>query len=345
MTLFDSMPGPSFWLAIFLVSAAVLVALALVNAVVARFAERKHPPKGAFLNVDGVRLHYSDRGTGRPVVLVHGNAVTGGDYNTSGVAEQLLGAHHRVIIFDRPGFGYSERPRERVWTAAGQADLLHAAFLQVGVQRPIVVGHSWGTLVALALAVRHPRDVAGLVLLAGYYFPTPRLDALMVAVVTVPVLGDVLRYTLSPVFGWLTMPALKRAMFAPAPMTARFEAEYSTAMALRPSQIRATAGDGTLMVPGAMELRTHYGELTMPVLIMAGDGDLVVGDRQAKRLHAAIPGSTLRIVEGVGHMIHHVATRQVVDAIEDVASKAGHEAPTDGGPKPSPARGHMPRNA
>jgi pimeloyl-ACP methyl ester carboxylesterase len=345
MTSFDRMPGPSFWLTIVLISVAVLVALALANVAVARIAERRHPPKGAFLEVDGVRLHYSDRGTGRPVVLVHGNAVTGGDYNTSGVAEQLLGAHRRVIIFDRPGFGSSERPRQRVWTAAAQADLLHAALLQLGVQRPVVVGHSWGTLVAVALAVRHPRGVAGLVLLAGYYFPTPRLDALMVAVVTVPVLGDILRYTLSPVFGWLTMPALKRAMFAPAPMTARFEAEYSTAIALRPSQIRATAGDATLMVPGATALRAHYGELTMPVLIMAGDGDLVVGDRQAERLHAAIPGSTLRIVKGVGHMIHHVVTEQVVDAIEEVARRAGDEAPTDGAPEPSPTTGHVPRNA
>ena len=99
------------------------------------------------------------------------------------------------------------------------------------------------------------------------------------------------------------------------------------------------------MVPGAMELRTHYGELTMPVLIMAGDSDLVVGDRQAKRLHAAIPGSTLRIVEGVGHMIHHVVTSQVVDAIEEVAREASDAAPTHGGREPSPATGHAPRNA
>jgi pimeloyl-ACP methyl ester carboxylesterase len=330
MNLLDSMQDPSFWVAISLAFAAVLLVLALVNLVVARLAEHRHPPKGSFLDVDGIRLQYSDRGTGRPVVLVHGNAVTGSDYNTSGVAEQLLGTH-RVIIFDRPGFGYSERPRRRAWTAAAQADLLHAALVQLSVRRPVVVGHSWGTLVALALAVRYPRDVAGLVLLSGYYFPTLRLDALMVAVVTVPVLGDILRYTLSPLFGWLTMPALKRAMFAPAPTTERFKAEYSTAMALRPSQIRATAGDGTLMVPSARDLSTRYGGLTMPVLIMAGDGDLVVGARQAERLHAAIPGSILRIVKGVGHMIHHVVTGQVVDAVEEVTRNSGEVTPDGAG--------------
>ena len=101
-------------------------ALAIGNHLVARRAERRHPPEGSFTVVDGVRLHYSDRGRGSPIVLIHGNMVTGDDYNTSGLADLLL-RHHRVIIFDRPGFGYSERPRG-AWTANKQADLLHKSF-------------------------------------------------------------------------------------------------------------------------------------------------------------------------------------------------------------------------
>ena len=227
MGLFDGVLDFSTWQGVLLASAAVLAALALVNVALARRAERRHPPAGSFVEVDGVRLHYSDRGSGRPVVLLHGNAVTGSDYNTSGVAERLVAGSHRVIVFDRPGFGHSERPRWRLWTASAQAELLHKALAQLDVRRPVVVGHSWGTLVALAFAIRHPADTAGLVLLSGYYFPTLRLDALMVAPVAVPVLGDVLRYTVSPVFGWLNMPLLKLAMFAPSRVTNRFKAEYS----------------------------------------------------------------------------------------------------------------------
>ena len=96
---------------------AALGALALANRAAARRAERQHPPEGGFIEVDGVRLHYSDRGAGRPVVLVHGNAVAGDDWNTSGVADLLLRDGHRVIAFDRPGFGHSGRPRGRAWTA------------------------------------------------------------------------------------------------------------------------------------------------------------------------------------------------------------------------------------
>jgi pimeloyl-ACP methyl ester carboxylesterase len=314
MELFGSMQNISTWQAVLLAATIILIVLAVANNAAAKWAERRNPPTGSFLEVDGVRLHYSDRGTGPPVLLVHGNGVTGDDYNTSGVAERLIRTC-RVIIFDRPGFGYSERPRWRPWQAREQAELLHKALAQLGAQRPVVVGHSWGTLVALALAIRYPADTAGLVLLSGYYFPIFRMDAVMVAPGAVPLLGDILRYTISPLFGWLTMPLTKRIMFAPARMTARFKEEYSTAMALRPSQIRASCVDGTFMMSSAKSLRARYGELFLPVAIMAGDGDKIVSPRHAERLRAEVSGSTLQIVEGAGHMIHHVATDQVVEAI------------------------------
>ena len=325
MDVLGNTQGAWTWQGILLVTVIVLAVLAMVNYAAARQAERRNPPKGSFIEVDGVRLHYSDRGAGRPVVLVHGNTVTGDDYNTSGVAERLVGTC-RVIIFDRPGFGYSERPRRHPWGAMEQAELLHKALVQLGVRRPVVVGHSWGTLVALAYAIRHPADTGGLVLLSGYYFPTFRLDALMVAPGATPVLGDILRYTISPLFGWLTMPLTKRVLFAPTPVTARFQAEYSTAMALRPSQIWAPCADGALMVPSATRLHDHYGELSLPVAIMAGDGDKIVSYHLAERLRAALPGSTLQIIEGAGHMVHHVATDRVVEAIQAVAGRSGDPA-------------------
>jgi pimeloyl-ACP methyl ester carboxylesterase len=298
MDLFES--AQHFWMWQMLLFVAVILALlAILNYAAARTAEWQNLPKGSFIEVDGVRLHYSDRGTGRPIVLIHGNLVTGDDYNTSGVAERLLRTC-RVILFDRPGYGYSGRPRWRPWGPVGQAELLHKALRELGVEQPVLVGHSWGALVALAYAIRHRSDTAGLVLLSGYYFPTFRLDALMVAPGAVPVLGDVLRYTISPIFGWMTMPITKRMMFAPTPVTPRFDAEYRSSMALRPTQIRATCVDGALMVPSTMKLRNHYGELLLPVTIMAGDGDKVVSHRMAERLHSAVPGSTLCIVQGAG---------------------------------------------
>src|SRR5215213_5997983 len=337
MNLLDSTQGMPTWLSVLLIIVLVLVVLAIVNYAVARWAERKHPPEGKFIEVNGTRLHYNDRGTGRPVVLLHGNVVTGADYNTSGVAERLVGKY-RVVVFDRPGFGHSDRPRGRKWTSGEQAAAIHAALERLGVGPAVVVGHSWGTLVALALALRHPRAVAGLVLLSGYYFPVPRLDALLVAPAALPVLGDILRYTVSPVFGWLTMPLTKRIMFAPAPVTERFKREYSTSLTLRPSQLRATAADGALMMPDAKALSARYGGLAMPVAIVAGNGDKIVSPDHAERLRGAVPDATLRTVEGAGHMVHHVATLQVVEAIEEVA-KRSEPALANQASSPQPAAG------
>ena len=320
-TLFDPHSLPS-WIIVLLLVVAILAAMAILNIVLAALAERRHPPTGSLFEVNGTRLHYSDRGTGPPVLLLHGNAVTGDDYNTSGVAERLVGSY-RVLIFDRPGFGYSARPRGRAWTAAEQADVIHAAMGRLGVERAVVVGHSWGTLVALALAERHPASTAGLVLLAGYYFPTPRLDALLVAPAAVPVLGDILRYTIAPLFGRLTMPLMKRAMFAPAVVTERFRREYSTGLAVRPSQLRATAQDGVLMMSDAAGLSAGYDALVAPVATVAGDSDKVVGCEHARRLQGTLPHGRLRLIEGAGHMVHHVATQQVVDAIEQVVAQSG----------------------
>ena len=301
--------------------AAALAALALGNIAVALWTERRHPPRGRFVDVDGVRLHYTDRGQGSPVVLIHGNVVSGEDFDTSGVAEHLIRSH-RVIVFDRPGFGHSARPQGRLWTANEQADLLHEALRRLGVVRPIITGHSWGAIVALALASRHQADIAGLVLVSGYYFCTPRPDALLVGMGAIPILGDILRYTLSPLFGWLTMPLLKRLMFSPAPVTPRFQANYSAAMALRPWQIRATAMDALLMMPGAMALRCDYRALALPVTIIAGDGDKVVFPGGAKRLQSQIAGSILQIIEGAGHMTHHLVPGRIASAVDAIAGQA-----------------------
>jgi pimeloyl-ACP methyl ester carboxylesterase len=326
MDIFETLHGLPFWASVLLAISAVLVLLALVNYSIALLAERRHPPTGRFLEVNGTRLHYTDQGVGRAVVLLHGNGVSGDDYKTSSVAERLVGAY-RVIIFDRPGFGHSPRPRGQLWRAAEQADLIHAALVRLDVRDAIVVGHSWGTLVGLALAERHPANVAGLVLLSGYYFPTARLDALLVTPLTIPVLGDIIRYTLAPLFGWLAMPLGKRAMFAPGPVTERFKREFSTAMALRPWQIRASASDGAAMVPDARRLSAKYGSLSIPVAIMTGDGDKIIGREQADKLGREIPDGTLQILHGIGHMIHHVATQEVVDAIEEVARKSANVLP------------------
>ena len=286
------------------------------------------PRRGAplaerFVEVDGVRLRFVERGAGDPpVVMLHGDGSMIEDFATSGLLD-ILGERHRVLAFDRPGYGRSERSRDRAWTPEAQAAVLSAALARLGVVRPIVVGHSWGTLVALALALDHPGTVSGLVLVSGYYYPVPRPAAALAALPAVPVLGDVLRYTASPVAGAILAPSLIAQAFAPAPVPPRFTVGFPAALTLRPEHIRASAEDSGLLMPSAAAFEHRYSELRLPVMIVAGAEDRIVNtDLQSVRLHREVPGSRLSVVPDQGHMVHHGAAALVANAVEAVASTA-----------------------
>ena len=282
----------------------------------ARRAEREHPPQGLFTNVDGIRLHYIDRGAGPPVVLLHGNAVTLDDFNASGLIERLA-KEHRVIAFDRPGFGHSDRSRNRLWTPAAQAKLIRAALAKLDVERPIVVGHSMGTMIAMAMALEYPDYVGGLVLLGGYYYPTARLDALLTTPVAIPVLGDVMRYTVTAIASRAMMNGAVKAMFSPDAVPAEFFPALSREMMLRPKQLRANAEDAVFMVPAALANSRRHRELRLPVTIIAGADDKVVDPvAHSRRLHGDLPQSRLIEVPAAGHMVHYVVPEQIVAAVD-----------------------------
>ncbi len=299
-----------------LTTTAVLATWAGVTALQARAAELEHPPAGEFLEIDGVRLHYVERGAGPALVLLHGNGAMIEDFAISGILDRLA-QRYRVIAIDRPGFGHTTRPRPRIWTAQAQAELVHAALARLEVAQAVVVGHSWGTLAALSLALDHPADVRSLVLLAGYYFPTMRADVLAFPSLATPVIGDLLDWTVMPIIGSALRGVVFRKLFAPAVVSPRFNAEFPTALALRPSQIKASAIDTKLMTVSAAAIAGRYAELAIPVVIMAGKHDRIVDfERQSRRLASALPNARLIAFDEVGHMIHHTIPDSVVEAVD-----------------------------
>lgn len=291
-----------------------------------REAETEHPPQGRFVEVDGVRLHYLERGSGPVLVLLHGNGVYAEDFVHSGLLARAA-RHYRVVAFDRPGFGYSDRPRGTVWTPERQAALLHRALAQLGVESAIVLGHSWGTMVALAMGLQQPDAVRGLVLLSGYYYPSARFDAALLGPPAIPLLGDVMRYTVSPLLTRLMWPLLTKQVFAPKRVDTRFQ-RLPVWMALRPKQLRASAAESALMVPAAVSLSRRYAELKVPAVIVAGTQDRIVDcGHNSERLHELLQDrpqlSRLELEPGVGHMTHYADPDRVLAAIDEVASQAG----------------------
>ncbi|HEX7636681.1 MAG TPA: alpha/beta hydrolase [Noviherbaspirillum sp.] len=287
-----------------------------------RQAERDNPPAGQFLDVDGVRLHYVERGQGQPLVLLHGDGSMIQDFQISGLID-LAADKYRVIAFDRPGYGYSLRPRDRVWTPQEQAALLHRALQLLNVEQPIVLGHSWGTMIALSLALDFPRDVKSLVLLSGYYYPTVLMDVPLLAPPAIPLIGDLLRYTISPLIGRMMWPLMRRRLFSPAQTPQRFLARFPVWMILRPLHLRSTAAESALLIPSAFSLHKRYHELCVPVVLVAGADDKYLNTHvHSERLHHELPQSEYHAISGTGHMVHHLALRQVMSAIDQAAEAA-----------------------
>lgn len=306
--------APSGLQTVALLGAAGLVASLLYVHTQKRQAERDNPPQGKFVDVDGVRLHYIERGEGPAVVLLHGNGVFSADFDLSGIVESAS-RPYRVIAFDRPGFGHSDRPVLNQWTPEAQAKLLYKALHQIGVERPILVGHSWGTLVALAMALDYPKYIRAIALVSGYYYPSARPDVPLLSAPAIPGLGHLLRNTLAPLIGRMMWGGIVKRMFAPEPVPERFRA-MPMWMSLRPSQLGASASETAMMIPAAKRLSERYRELTMPVAIIAGDNDKIVDvEHNAQRLHAEIPHSELIIEPGVGHMAHYADPGRIMDAV------------------------------
>jgi pimeloyl-ACP methyl ester carboxylesterase len=134
--------------------ALALLALVLFTAWTARQVEKQMPARGQFINIEGVRLHYLDKGNGPPLLLIHGLA--GQMLNFTHSLLGRLARDFRVIILDRPGSGYSVRSDDTLAPLSTQARVISSFCQALALQRPVVVGHSLGGAIALALHLSIP---------------------------------------------------------------------------------------------------------------------------------------------------------------------------------------------
>ena len=302
------------------IAALVLTSAALVQYLAHRAVALRKTDGGKF-RVSGHIVQLVDRGTGPCVVVLHGNGSMLEDLSSSGLIDQLA-EKYRVIALDRPGFGGTSRDTSEAWTPEREAALLSEVLEVLGVERAVVVAHSWGTLVALSLALRQP------ILLSGYYYPTTRLDVALQTPASLPMLGNLLRHTVLPLIARLSAPAAFRKLFKPLPVPQRFVDEYSVGMATRPSQLKSTADDTVSMPGAARALSAHYGEIDVPVRLIAGAEDAIVSTaEQSERLDEALPSSSLVILEGVGHMTHHARPDLVVLAVDQLTAQLQTSSP------------------
>ena len=302
----------------------------------AKKAERTHAPLGEFVEVDGGRVHYVQEGSGPHVIPLHG---AGG--NLREFTFDLMGRlsdNYTVTAFDRPGLGYTDRvPGVETGLIAiegdspqAQAQMLRRAASSLGIESPIVAGHSFGGIVSYAWAVAgldedSPVNASAIVSLAGVTMPWP---------------GDLGSYYTvngSPFGGAVTIPLISalapdgrikegiEGIFAPQPVPDGYSDYVGARLALRPETMRANIRQVNTLRPHVVEMSARYPELTLPIEILHGDMDTTVPIHvHAQEVIKIAPTANLTTLEGVGHMPHQTNPEETVAAINRAAERAAN---------------------
>ena len=277
------------------------------------------PPSGRFVRAGDAEVYLQEAGpaTGPPILLIHGTGAWSELWRET--MTFLAGQGYRAIAIDVPPFGYSEKlagvdafRRER------QARRLAGVLDALGVEKATILAHSVGSRPAVELALAAPDRIRALVLVDPALGFAPRRQ------------GE------PPRFEQNDPPALQRAFFAARPLrdallgatasnplltrrvfegfVSRREAvtDERVAVLRRPLSVELTTrsyGDWfeNLMTGADSSLSSDFGRFrtfAMPVLLVWGDTDSVTPLWQGEDLHALIPGSTLEIVRGAGHIPH-----------------------------------------
>ncbi|GAA3877285.1 alpha/beta hydrolase [Celeribacter arenosi] len=300
----------------------ILVLFAVVTVALALWrgyqAEVRNPTDGPV--IQGVHIRSFGDPDAPPVVLIHG--ASGTTYDMTFRLAPMLAQEFRVHVVDRPGFGHSQSIADE--SLSGQADALRRAVSEIDPRAPIVLGQSYGGSVALSWALDAPESVAALVLAAApsqvWKGGPSRLNRLLSA------------RGIGHIASWLIAAYVPRSyidrqigdIFAPQPAPDGYTDSLAAGLSIRPSTHRLNARQRIALKSQIAAMVQHYPDIDIPVESIHGDADVIVPlDIHARPLASQIAGNNLDVLEGIGHMPHHVAPEALLEATRRSARRAG----------------------
>ena len=290
-----------------LVSGSTRVALASAN------NYQCDQPKEHYINIENTRVRYVESGAGPDVVLIHGNAGSVDDFDFQSLGQ--LCRNYRVIAVDRPGHGKSDRPNGSDATLQFQTHLLHDTLSQLGITRPVLVGHSWGGSLALTYAVEYPKELSAIVLLAPAAYADGGPDQVLRAVLKTPLIGDVSLTVVRTLLGQHLLRKELRKAFYPDSVPDEY-LRHASASWLSHKQMRAILEDEYGLDKELEKVSKHYSEISVPVVIVTGDHDKVVSAKDnAFRLETSISQSKLIELKNTGHQVPQTHPESIYNAL------------------------------
>jgi pimeloyl-ACP methyl ester carboxylesterase len=302
-----------------IVVVAALAILALITQAGVLVLQRLYPAQGRMIEVAGATLNVLEIGpgdaAGPPLVMIHG--ASSNLEVMRGPLGGRLAEHHRVILIDRPGHGWSTRARLEDSTPAIQARMIDEALEKIGVGSAIFVVHSWSGALGARIALDYPGRVAGLVMLAPVAYPWRGGVGWYNRAVATPVIGPLLAYTVTLPLGMLLAGPGARAAFLPQLMPPNFIADTATPLLLRPREFLANARDLVTLRAAVGEQAPRYGDIRAPVVVISGELDKTVTTRiHSLPFASAVRDARLIVLPEVGHMIQYAAPGLVIAEID-----------------------------
>jgi pimeloyl-ACP methyl ester carboxylesterase len=289
--------------------------LVLISYLVLYLNGKKIPPPYHFVESQGIKLHYFEKGTGPPVVFIHGSNGSLQDFKLS--IMDRLSQDFRTVAFDRPGRGHSETHVDEGGRTS-HGDLVIEGWKKIGIQRPILVGHSSAGAVLMDVAVNRPDEVTAIVLISGVVHSSG-LEKVPVKglyrTISRKYIGSLLMWTLLIPLGGLIGNWLVKFTFAPDPVPEVYR-KLGIALALRPKSLRAEANDLARMGPTLKAVEADYPKTKVPLVIVYGESDQnVPPEEQSIRLNKEVTSSVIISLPNTGHMPMFTKTEEVTEAI------------------------------
>ena len=308
---------------------AALAVLALITQAGVLVLQRAYPAQGKTIEVAGAKLNVVDIGprdaVGPPIVMIHG-ASSNLEVMRRPLGD-MLAKNHRVILIDRPGHGWSKRARAEDSTPAIQGRMIDEALEKLGVGQSIFVVHSWSGALGALMALDFPQRVAGLVMLAPVAYPWPGGVGWYNRVVTIPVFGSLLAYTVTLPLGFFLAEPGARGVFLPQIMPDDFVGNTATPLLLRPREFLANARDLVTLKAAVAEQAPRYPRISVPTVVITGEIDKTVStNRHSRPFAKAVPNARLIVLPDVGHMVQNAAPELVISEIDAMIGKIAHRA-------------------
>lgn len=282
-------------------------------------ASAAFPPEGDIIQIDGQDMHVFVTGSGPDLVLIHGASGNIRDFTFSMVDQ--LAADFRVIVIDRPGLGYSA-PMDQP-TLKRQAEILQKTAAHVGATKPIVLGQSYGGSVALAWAAYNPNSLSALVPVATPSLPWTSPLSTFYKITSHPVLSPLVIPLLTAWVPSSKVTSEVESVFAPQAAPSGYADHFGPGLTLRRSSLRANALQRAGLLDEIIALQPHLNAISVPIELVHGDADTTVGlEIHSRPLSKQLDQSNLTVLNGIGHMPHHGAERDVIAAIHRAAERA-----------------------